>query len=293
MSHIANTDSSLRPAGIRLAGGRQIDLQRPVIMGVVNVTPDSFSDGGRYDNVEIAVQRALEIEGDGATIIDIGGESSRPGADPVPLEIEMQRVLPVIEALREKTDVTISIDTCKAEVARRAIGAGADIVNDISALRFDAELVDVVAETGVPVVLMHMLGSPKDMQVDPHYQDCVGEIADFLRERVDFAVSHGIDRDRIIIDPGIGFGKRLIDNLDILARLRVLKQFSLPLMVGASRKRFIEYLHRSGSQPHERLGGSVAAALLAVSNGADIVRAHDVRETAEALHLLEAVRGSE
>jgi dihydropteroate synthase len=189
--------------------------------------------------------------------------------------------------------VTISVDTCKAEVARRAIGAGADIVNDITALRFDPELVDVVAETGVPVVLMHMLGSPKDMQADPRYQDCVGEIADFLRERIDFAVSHGIDRDRIIIDPGIGFGKRLIDNLDILARLRVLKQFSLPLMVGASRKRFIEFLHRSGSQPHERLGGSVAAAMLAVSNGADIVRAHDVRETAEALHLLEAVRGSE
>lgn len=293
MSHIVNTESSLRPAGIRLAGGRRIELNRPIIMGVVNVTPDSFSDGGQHDSVDKAVGRALELEADGATIIDIGGESSRPGADPVSLNSEMQRVLPVITALREKSDVTISVDTCKAEVARTAIHAGADIVNDITALRFDPEMVDVVAETGVPVVLMHMLGSPKDMQANPHYDDCVGEIADFLRERIDFALTHGIERDRLILDPGIGFGKRLVDNLEILARLSVLKQFSLPLMVGASRKRFIEFIHRSGSQPHERVGGSLAAALLAVSNGANIVRVHDVRETAEALNLLQAVRESE
>ena len=262
-------------------------------MGVVNLTPDSFSDGGQIHTVDAAVDRVLEMEQEGADIIDIGGESSRPGAEPVALQEEIRRVMPVLEAVRQKTDVCISIDTCKAEVARRAVEAGADIINDISALRFDPEMAGVAADCDVPVILMHMLGTPKDMQADPGYDDCVSEIAAFFRERIDFAVREGIDREKIILDPGIGFGKRLVDNLDILARLKVLKQFSLPLMIGASRKRFIELLHRAGSQPDERIGGSIAAAMLAVTNGADIVRVHDVRETSEALHLLKAVKEAE
>ncbi len=258
-------------------------------MGVLNVTPDSFSDGGKYTDPASAVARGLEMVAEGAAVIDIGGESSRPGAEPVTPEQEQARVLPVIAALRRESDIPISIDTYHAATAARALEAGADIVNDISALRFDSEMAALVAERKVPVVLMHMQGTPRDMQVNPHYDNCVGEIAAFFDERIRFCESQGIGRDRLILDPGIGFGKRLQDNLDILARLREFQRFGLPLLVGASRKSFIGLVHPSGKPADQRLGGSLAAAVVAVLHGARLIRAHDVAATVEALKLTETV----
>ncbi len=275
---------------IRLADGRQLELSRPLVMGVVNVTPDSFSDGGQFADLRTACEHALRLDEEGADIIDIGGESTRPGADPVSLELELERVLPVIEAVRRHTKTPISIDTSKAVVAARALDAGADIVNDVTALRRDPDMATVLKKTAAPVVLMHMLGEPKTMQVQPRYEDCVGEIKRFFEQRISYAETRGIDRSRIILDPGIGFGKRLVDNLDIFARLDELATFGLPLLVGASRKRFIEMLHPTGEPPHTRLGGSIAAAVMAVLNGADIVRVHDVAETVEALKVVQAIR---
>ncbi|MDX9856262.1 MAG: dihydropteroate synthase [candidate division Zixibacteria bacterium] len=275
---------------IRLADGRQLELSRPLVMGVVNVTPDSFSDGGQFADSRTACEHALRLDGEGADIIDIGGESTRPGADPVSLELELERVLPVIEAVRRQTKTPISIDTSKAVVAARALDAGADIVNDVTALRRDPDMATVLKKTAAPVVLMHMLGEPKTMQVQPRYEDCVGEIRRFFEQRISYAETRGIDRSRIILDPGIGFGKRLVDNLDIFARLDELATFGLPLLVGASRKRFIDMLHPTGEPAHTRLGGSIAAAVMAVLNGADIVRVHDVAETVEALKVVQAIR---
>jgi len=275
---------------IPLAGGRELPLSRPLVMGVLNVTPDSFSDGGKFDTMDVAVEYALRMAQDGADIIDIGGESTRPGADTVSPEEEERRVLPVITKLLVESSVPVSIDTYHSSVARAAIDAGADIINDISALRFDQSMAELAARTKVPVVLMHMLGTPKDMQDDPHYADCVVEIDNFLDERIEFCHRSGIDKSKIILDPGIGFGKRLSDNLDIIARLGELKHFSLPLLVGTSRKSFIEMLHPTGKAPEKRLGGSIAAMVAAVSNGADIVRVHDVPQTVEALKIVQAVK---
>ncbi len=275
---------------IKLADGRELSLSRPLVMGVLNVTPDSFSDGGRFDTVGTAVKHALKMIEEGADIIDIGGESTRPGSDPVSSEIEKQRVLPVIKGVRTESPVPISIDTYHASIAGAAIEVGADIVNDISALRFDQSMAELLSEKKAPVVLMHMLGTPKNMQENPYYTDCVREIGDFFQERLEFCGQSGIERSKIILDPGIGFGKRLSDNLEIIARLGELKRFSLPLLVGASRKSFIEMVYPSGRAPDQRLGGSIAAMVAAVSNGADIVRVHDVHQTVEALKVVRAVK---
>ncbi len=274
---------------IKLPSGRQIDLTGPVVMGILNVTPDSFSDGGHYATQDSAVARALEMIAEGAAIIDIGGESSRPGADPVDTAEEIRRIVPVIEAIRKQSDIPISIDTYKATTARAAIDAGADIVNDISALRFDPAMAKLVADAGVPLVLMHMLGDPRTMQQNPHYDDPIREINQFFDERIKFATDNGIKREKLILDPGLGFGKRPIDNVAILSRLKEFHEHHLPLLVGSSRKSFIGVLDPGGTVDH-RLGGSIAAAVWAVINGARIIRVHDVRETVQAINVLKAVK---
>ncbi len=279
-------------AVIPLAGGRQLELSRPLITGVLNVTPDSFSDGGQFAEPGQAVARALEMEEEGADIIDIGGESSRPGAEPVPVEQELKRVIPVIEGIRKVSTVPISIDTYKRPTAEKALAAGADIVNDISALRFDESMAELVAAAKVPVILMHMLGTPRDMQNNPRYDDCVEDVARFFEERIDFAISAGIDKSRIILDPGIGFGKRLSDNIELLARLERFKAFGLPLLIGTSRKSFIGMLQDSDRPASARIGGSIASGVTAVMKGANIVRVHDVAETVEALKVVSAVKGA-
>ena len=277
-------------AVVPFGDGRELPFDRPLVMGVLNVTPDSFSDGGKYAKPRTAARRATEMIKQGADIIDIGGESTRPGAEPIDAETEIERVIPVIEAIRKKSDIPISIDTYKAQVAEIAISAGADIVNDISALQFDQAMPDVVANCKVPVVLMHMQGTPGQMQQDPHYDDCLGEIQQFFFDRIEFCKLAGIDKSKIILDPGIGFGKRLADNTRILANLETFKSFSLPILIGVSRKSFIGMINPTDSKAVKRIGGSIAAAMLAIQNGANIVRVHDVAETVEAIKVLEAIR---
>jgi len=274
---------------IPIKPGHRLTLARPLVMGILNVTPDSFSDGGRYAAVDSAVEHALRMEQSGADIIDIGGESTRPGAKPVDEEKELKRVIPVIERLRSLSDIPISIDTYKAPVAAAALEAGADIVNDISALRFDTRMLPLIAQRQTPVVMMHMQGTPRDMQVDPHYEDCVNEIVEFFRRRIALCVAQGVDKSKIIIDPGIGFGKRLVDNLDILRRFEVFTELGVPVMLAASRKSFIGMLHENEKPADQRLGGSISAAVMGVMKGAAIVRSHDVAETVEALKVLHAV----
>lgn len=275
---------------LQFAVGRQVTLSRPLVMGILNVTPDSFSDGGLFATVEVAVEHALKMEQSGADIIDIGGESTRPGAKPVDEEKELKRVIPVIKRLRDLSDIPISIDTYKANVAEAALDAGADMVNDISGLRFDTRMLPLVADRRVVVVIMHMQGSPRAMQVDPHYDDCVAEILAFFRRRIALCIKQGVDKSRIIIDPGIGFGKRLNDNLEILSRFEEFTQLGPPVMVAASRKSFIGMLHDTEKEAHLRLGGSLSAAIVGVMKGGAVVRTHDVTETVEALKILQAVR---
>ncbi len=275
---------------IPLSNGNQIALSRPLIMGILNVTPDSFSDGSEYSNLEKAFRKAIEMEQQGADIVDIGGESARPGAEPVLLDEELSRVIPVIKMIRKESTVPISIDTYKAETARQALDAGADIVNDISALRFDSGMAKLVAKRKAPIVLMHMQGEPGGMQKKPNYQDCVAEILLFFKERISYCESKGIDRSKIILDPGIGFGKRLNDNLELLAGLKKFKETGLPLLVGTSRKSFIGMIHDSDKPASDRLGGSISSAVVALLHGADIVRVHDVEQTVEALKVLQAIR---
>jgi len=274
---------------MRLGPDRALRFDHPLVMGILNVTPDSFSDGGRYASSDAAITHALEMVEQGADIIDIGGESSRPGAEPVSCDEELARVIPVISSLRKQSTIPISIDTYKSSAAEAALDAGADIINDISALRMEPELATVAAARHAPVILMHMLGTPRTMQQNPHYDNCVEEIAAFFRERIEFCLQNGIPRDKLILDPGIGFGKRLEDNLAILAGLARFKQFGLPVLVGASRKSFIGQVHTGGLSARQRLGGSIAAAVGAVERGADIVRVHDVAETVEALRVLGAI----
>lgn len=252
-------------------------------MGILNVTPDSFSDGGRFLSPDAAVERALAMEKEGADIIDVGGESSRPGAEPVPVEEELRRVLPVLERLRGKLRIPISIDTTKAEVAEAALRAGASIVNDISALRFDPAMAPLVAKFGAGLVLMHMLGTPKTMQQAPHYEDVVTEVRDFLAERAQYAQSQGIPREAIAVDPGIGFGKTVEHNLELLRRLPELVELGFPVLVGPSRKSFIGAILGLGVE--ERLEGTLAACAVAVVRGADILRVHDVKEVRRAADL--------
>ncbi|HEX2896804.1 MAG TPA: dihydropteroate synthase [candidate division Zixibacteria bacterium] len=289
---ILNRPEEIKEA-IPLSGGRELPLSRSLVMGILNVTPDSFSDGGEFLDFEKAVARAIEMERQGADIIDVGGESTRPGAEPVPEEAELDRVLPVIDAIRAESQIPISIDSYKAVVAEAAIEAGADIVNDISALRFDNRMAQVVSSAKVPVVLMHMKGTPQTMQAEPNYQNCMAELQEFFLERIEFCHDNGIDKSKLILDPGIGFGKRLSDNLEILSHLELLKNFSLPLMVGLSRKSFINNLHPRNSSAETRIGGSMAGAILAIQKGANIVRVHDVAETVEAIKLMEALRTSQ
>ena len=274
-----------------LSGGRELDISKPIVMGIINVTPDSFSDGGESAELESARLKAMQMIEEGAAALDIGGESTRPGAESIPLAEELRRVIPVIQSIRRDSSIPISVDTCKAEVAKQSIEAGADMVNDISALRFDSEMVNVILDNNVPVVLMHMQGRPRNMQENPSYVDCVGEIAKFFEERISFCEVAGIRREKLILDPGIGFGKRLEHNLEILAGLNRLRCFNLPLMIGASRKSFIGLLHDASKAPAERIGGSIAAATVALINGADILRVHDVDQTVEAMNLIRALKG--
>ncbi|MEL6364925.1 MAG: dihydropteroate synthase [Pseudomonadota bacterium] len=257
-------------------------------MGVVNVTPDSFSDGGRHDDPERAVAHGLALAEEGADILDIGGESTRPGADVVPADKELARVLPVIEGLRARTCVPISIDTRKPDVARAAVAAGALIWNDVSALTYAPQSLKTAAALGVDIVLMHAQGDPKTMQKAPHYADVVEEVYAFLAGRVEAAVTAGVDEARLIVDPGIGFGKTLAHNLALLAHLKRLKALGRPVLLGASRKRFIAALDRNGPAD-ERLGGSVAAALAGFEAGVDYVRVHDVAATRQAFAVAAAV----
>ncbi|MCL6642921.1 MAG: dihydropteroate synthase [Candidatus Bipolaricaulota bacterium] len=265
--------------------------KRTLVMGILNVTPDSFSDGGQFFALERAVEHARRLIAEGADILDIGGESSRPGAQPVPEEEELRRVVPVIRAIRQESAVPISIDTYKATVAEAALEAGADIVNDISALRFDPRMGEIIARARVPVVLMHMQGEPRTMQQNPVYTDVVREVKEFLAERIAFARAHGIEK--ILVDPGIGFGKTVEHNIEILRRLGELRDLGCPILIGTSRKSFIGRLGSTTPEPlpiHERLEGTIASTVIAVLNGAQIVRVHDVAPMKRALAIVDAVR---
>ena len=264
----------------------ELVLDHTVLMGIVNVTPDSFSDGGRFLDATLAVEHAAHLADEGAEILDIGGESTRPGAEPVAPDEEWRRVEPVLKALRPKTDARISIDTYKPEIAAKALALGADMVNNVTGLRDEAMLRLVAAERA-PAVIMHMKGTPRTMQEGPAYMDVVAEIAAFLEERTRAALAAGVSRDAIIVDPGLGFGKRPEHNTQILRRLPVLKRLGFPILVGASRKSFLGAF--GGGEPGERLEASIAAAVLAVTNGADLVRAHDVGATAKAIRVADAV----
>lgn len=266
--------------------GKSLDLTHPQVMGVLNVTPDSFSDGGDFFSLDKAVARALQMEAEGAAIIDIGGESTRPGAAPVTLEDEIRRVVPVIEALQSRLKVPISIDTRKPGVMRAAIQAGAGFINDINALREPGAL-EVAAGFAVPVCLMHMQGEPRTMQEDPRYENVVGEVADFLQRRITACEQAGVGRERLLLDPGFGFGKTVAHNLYLLERLNVLTRLGLPLVVGLSRKSMIARL--LGLEPGERLPASIALAVLAVERGARLVRSHDVAATWQALQMAVAL----
>lgn len=262
--------------------------QRTALMGILNATPDSFSDGGRYLDPERAIARGIELAHEGADLIDIGGESTRPGARPLSVQEETARVIPVIRGLRRVVSIPLSIDTYKVEVARRALDEGADLINDISALRFDTAMVSLVAREKIPVVLMHMQGTPQTMQQNPDYRDVLGEVKDFLRHRIEFALMAGVGPAQIIIDPGIGFGKGLDHNLLLLQGLPAFSSLGRPLLVGASRKTFIGKILAAG--PDERLEGSLAAAVVAVLGGANMLRVHDVKETRKAVRIADALR---
>ena len=269
--------------------GKPLDLSVPRVMGVLNVTPDSFSDGGRFARLPLALERAREMVAEGAAIIDVGGESTRPGAPPVGVEEELRRVLPVVEALAAELPVPISVDTGTPKVIREAVAVGAGLVNDVRALRVPGAL-EAAAAAGVPVCLMHMQGEPGTMQASPRYDDVVGEVVRFLEERVAACEAQGIPRSRILLDPGFGFGKALEHNLRLLARLDRLAAVGLPVLVGMSRKSMIGAL--LDAPVHRRLYGGLAAAVVAVMRGARVVRTHDVRATVEALAVVSAVMDS-
>ena len=258
----------------------------PAVMGILNVTPDSFSDGGQFDAPGSALRQAEAMAAAGASIIDIGGESTRPGSQGVCEQEELDRVIPVIEAVRRITDVPISIDTSKPVVMREAVAAGASMINDVCALRAEGAL-QAAAELGVSVCLMHMLGEPRTMQRDPAYGDVVAEVAAFLDERVAACVAAGLAEELIVVDPGIGFGKTRAHNVELLANLRQLRVRGRPLLIGVSRKSTLGELTQR--EVHERMPASIAAAVMSVLNGADIVRVHDVRETVDALKVVQAI----
>jgi dihydropteroate synthase len=248
--------------------------ERTLLMGVVNVTPDSFSDGGRFLDSDAALRQAEQLIASGADILDIGGESTRPFAEPVPIEVELQRVIPLIEGIRKSSDLPISIDTCKAEVARHALAAGADIINDVTALRGDPAMAKLAATAGAPLILMHMQGSPQTMQVSPHYDSLFSEIIAMLEERIQFAVHNGVDRDQIMVDPGIGFGKTVTHNLKLVRDLERFQVLDHPLLLGTSRKRFIGTILDRPVEDRE-IGTAVVHAF-AIAAGVHVLRIHDV-----------------
>ena len=257
-----------------------------VVMGILNVTPDSFSDGGRFNQLDAALKQALQMQKDGAEIIDIGGESTRPGATPVSLDEELQRVIPVIEKIRQFTDVAISVDTCKPQIMRAAIEAGADMVNDINALQAEGA-VETCAELGVPVCLMHKQGEPPSMQDKPEYRDVVAEVSVYLQQRADLCIANGIAKENIIIDPGFGFGKTLENNLSLLREIDKFTVLAYPVLVGVSRKSMFGML--LDREAGDRLVASTSSVVIAYQKGARLFRVHDVAETCDALKLCEAV----
>ena len=262
--------------------------EKTYLMGILNVTPDSFSDGGQFDSVETALIQARDMIAHGVDIIDIGGESTRPHAESISVEQELQRVIPVIEQLRQISSIPISIDTTKAEVAQQAIASGADLVNDISGGTFDPQMLPTVAQLNVPIILMHIRGNPQTMQSLTDYQDVVSEVAEFLTAQVNKAIASGIDRSKIIIDPGIGFAKQAEQSLELLQRLNELKALSLPMLVGVSRKSFLRpILHQN--DPKERIWGTAAACYGAIARGADILRVHDVRQMYDVCRVADAI----
>lgn len=293
----------ISPGGLNAAGRNRLSglrpdlcgltLDRPRVMGILNTTPDSFSDGGDYARVEVAVARALAMAAEGVDIIDIGGESTRPGAQEVPVDEEIARTAPVIRALRDSGVATpLSIDTRKAGVAEAALDAGADIVNDVAAFSFDPELAALCAERDVPVILMHAQGLPEHMQDNPEYGDVVEEVLNFLEERISYAEGQGLARERIITDPGIGFGKTRAHNIALLENLSAFHDLGLPVLLGASRKRFIGAIGQA-PEAKDRLGGSLAVALHGAAQGMQILRVHDTADTIQALRLFEALNGAE
>jgi dihydropteroate synthase len=260
-----------------------VEKDEPLVMGILNVTPDSFSDAGRFFESAAALQHARALAAAGADIIDVGGESTRPGATQLSIEAEIDRILPIVGRIKEELGVLVSIDTTKAEVARLAVEeGGADMINDISALQFDDAMAATVAELNVPVVLMHIKGTPETMQDNPSYGDVISEILDYFQQRIDAAMSHGIKKEKLILDPGIGFGKRLEDNIAIIKNLNAFAEFELPLLVGVSRKSFLGLL--SGEKVPERRGAeTLAACLRALAGGAAVLRVHDVEPLVKAL----------
>jgi len=262
-----------------------------IIMGIINATPDSFSDGGEYLEPALAVEHGLEMVDQGAAIIDIGGESSRPGAQPVEPEEQIKRVIPVISQLSRQSDIIISIDTTSSKVAKAALEAGAAIINDISAMRFDKKMALLAARAKVPVILMHMQGEPGSMQEKPVYKDVVQEVRGFLQQRIEYAVSAGIQREQIIIDPGIGFGKTVEHNLLLMKYLKDFSELGTPILVGPSRKAFIKSV-LSIEHPQERLWGTAAAVAWCASHGAQIVRVHEVGQMAQVVKLTAAIKNA-
>ncbi len=270
-------------------GSVEYDLaSRPFVMGILNVTPDSFSDGGRFADSRVAIQHGIRLAAEGADFLDVGGESTRPGSNPVSIEEELRRVLPVILGLRGSVDVPISIDTYKSEVALEALQAGASIVNDVSGLAYDRRMASVIAERKATAVIMHMKGTPKTMQENPHYDDLLGEVSGFLRKSAESARSSGIQQ--VILDPGIGFGKTLTHNLELIKRLPEIAALGYPILIGPSRKSFLGTILDLPAD--QRLEGSIAASVICALKGASIVRVHDVKETVRALKIVAAVRES-
>src|SRR3990172_3038668 len=261
--------------------------ERTHIMGVLNVTPDSFSDGGKFLSLDKAIAQALKMVEEGADIIDIGGESTRPGSQPVTLEEEIQRVIPVIETLAKKMQIPISVDTYKSQIAQKAMEAGAEMINDISGLRFDSEMVKLAAKYNVPVAIMHIKGTPQNMQENPYYENALKEIKDYFEERVNFADSMGIQEQNLILDPGIGFGKRFEDNLAILKNLKEFKKLDRPILVGLSRKSFIGKI--LDLPVEERLEGSLGPSACSIMQGANIARVHDVKESVRVAKVVDAI----
>ena len=266
---------------------RTLDLSQPNIMGILNVTPDSFSDGGLFDRPERALRHCEQMIRDGAVIIDVGGESTRPGASPVSTEEELERVVPVVERISACLDVAVSVDTSNPQVIREAAAAGAHLINDVRALRRNGA-VEAVVETGLPVCLMHMRGEPGHMQDKPYYDDLMQDVRHFLQERIDVVTAAGVPADQIILDPGFGFGKNLVHNYTLLNRLRQILDLGYPVLTGLSRKRMIAGVLEEGTDAVDRDGGSAAAAVICAMNGARIIRAHNVRATWEAMQVVRA-----